>query len=163
MVLDFSLALVLILTGVHTNDPRTTRTLPAHHPHTTHRRPRLSPQAYKSEFGEGPPDAVWRPEVAKAQAAAAAATGSNHATGSMFMSGANGTAPGVTGALPNCCSFLCVKPECAGCVGCSATWCGYDADGSVAGPKHGKRVSTAIAPDQVRDCLHLIKHYQNSA
>lgn len=32
--------------------------------------------------------------------------------------------PKSQGALPDCCSFFCVKPDCAQCVGCSADDCG---------------------------------------
>ena len=35
---------------------------------------------------------------------------------------------------PDCCSAMCVKPDCAGCVGCNAIDCGFLGDGNGNGP-----------------------------
>lgn len=36
--------------------------------------------------------------------------------------------PGGGEKMPDCCSFMCVKPSCAGCVGCNAVYCGFDGE-----------------------------------
>jgi hypothetical protein len=84
-------------------------------------------EAYRAEFDQEPPDAIWKPERV------------NQTNG--FNGTRNGTKLG--GALPDCCSYECVKPECKSCVGCSATYCG------VLQPENGTSgQKLSIAPDQ---------------
>jgi hypothetical protein len=83
-------------------------------------------RSYREAFNEEPPMAVWP-------------------TQSM-------TRLGMGGALPDCCSAQCVKPECHSCVGCNSVFCGFlAADGettpqATAGKAAAKRT---LSPDAV--------------
>lgn len=47
--------------------------------------------------------------------------------------------------MPDCCSALCVKPSCAGCVGCNSVFCGYRA---IDLPAEERIKRTLLAPEQ---------------
>jgi hypothetical protein len=59
---------------------------------------------YEKEFGEAVPQAMWNPR---------------NGVGEFAADGEKS---------PDCCAAQCVKPECAGCVGCNAKDCGYMGD-----------------------------------
>jgi hypothetical protein len=84
--------------------------------------------AYKTSFGESPPTDVW----------------GSHDRSQGSPTHGDGLV-GAGGAMPDCCSAECVKPACAGCVGCNAVDCGYKGAGNVLPTEKLRR---ALAPEQ---------------